>query len=66
VTAQGHSTSIFKRAIENGNVLVAEMTAREVGRHTASADAQVPRAVGEDTAPSPGPLTTLPGEAAAA
>jgi hypothetical protein len=34
LTAQGHARSIFKRAIENGNVLVAEMTARELGRIT--------------------------------
>ena len=34
MTAQGHSRSIFTRAIENGNLLVAEMTAREVGRLT--------------------------------
>ena len=32
MTAQGHPRAIFKRAIENGNVLVAEMTARELGR----------------------------------
>lgn len=32
MTAQGHVRSIFKRAVENGNVLVAEMTARELGR----------------------------------
>jgi hypothetical protein len=31
VTAQGHPRAIFKRAIENGNVLVAEATAREIG-----------------------------------
>jgi hypothetical protein len=34
VTAQGHPRAIFKRAIENGNVMVAEMTARELGRIT--------------------------------
>ncbi len=34
MTAQGHSRSIFKRAVENGNLLVAEMTARELGRLT--------------------------------
>jgi hypothetical protein len=32
LTAQGHSGSIFKRAIENGNLVVAESAAREVGR----------------------------------
>ena len=32
MTAQGHPRAIFKRAIKNGNVLVAEMTARELGR----------------------------------
>jgi hypothetical protein len=32
VTAQGHPRTIFKRAIENGNVLVVEMTARESSR----------------------------------
>jgi hypothetical protein len=31
VTAQGHPRAIFKRAIERGNVLVAETTAREIG-----------------------------------
>jgi hypothetical protein len=34
VTAQGHPRTIFKRAIERGNVLVAEATARELGRLT--------------------------------
>jgi hypothetical protein len=34
VTAQGHPRSIVKRAIENGNLVVAEMTARELGRLT--------------------------------
>jgi hypothetical protein len=34
LTAQGHPRAIFKRAIENGNVVVAEMAAREVGRLT--------------------------------
>ena len=32
MTAQGHPRAIFKRAIERGNVLVADMTAREIGR----------------------------------
>ncbi len=31
VTAQGHPRAIFKKAIERGNVLVAEATAREIG-----------------------------------
>ena len=31
MTAQGHPRSIFKRAIERGNVVVAEATAREIG-----------------------------------
>jgi hypothetical protein len=31
VTAQGHPSAIFKRAIERVNVLVAEATAREIG-----------------------------------
>jgi hypothetical protein len=34
LTAQGHARSIFNRAVENGNVLVAEMTARELGQIT--------------------------------
>jgi hypothetical protein len=34
VTAQGHPRAIFKRAIERGNVVLAEMTARELGRLT--------------------------------
>jgi hypothetical protein len=34
LTAQGHPRTIFKRAIENSNVTVAEMTARELGRIT--------------------------------
>jgi hypothetical protein len=34
LTAQAHPRSIFGRAIENGNLLVAEMTARELGRLT--------------------------------
>jgi hypothetical protein len=32
LTAQGSARSIFKRAIENGSLLVAETTARELGR----------------------------------
>jgi hypothetical protein len=32
ITAQGHPRSIFNRAIERGNLLVAETTAREIGR----------------------------------
>jgi hypothetical protein len=32
VTAQGHPRAIFNRAIERGNLLVAETTAREIGR----------------------------------
>jgi hypothetical protein len=31
VTAQGHPRAIFKRAIERGNVVIAEATAREIG-----------------------------------
>jgi hypothetical protein len=31
LTAQGYPRAIFKRAIERGNVLVAEATAREIG-----------------------------------
>ena len=34
MTAQGHPRAIFKRAIEHGNVTVAQMTARELGRIT--------------------------------
>jgi hypothetical protein len=32
ITAQGHPRAIFNRAIERGNLLVAETTAREIGR----------------------------------
>ena len=32
MTAQGHPRAIFKRAIERGNVALAEATARELGR----------------------------------
>jgi hypothetical protein len=31
LTAQGHPRAIFKQAIEHGNVLAAEVTARELG-----------------------------------
>jgi hypothetical protein len=31
MTAQGHPWAIFRRAIERGNVVVAEATAREIG-----------------------------------
>lgn len=31
MTAQGHPRAIFKRAIERGNVVLAEATAREIG-----------------------------------
>jgi hypothetical protein len=34
MTAQGHPRAIFKRAIERGNLLVAEASAREMGRLT--------------------------------
>jgi hypothetical protein len=34
LTAQGHPRSIFKRAIENGNLAVAEASAREIGSLT--------------------------------
>jgi hypothetical protein len=36
VTAQEHPRAIFKRAIEHGNLLSAEMTARELGPITVS------------------------------
>jgi hypothetical protein len=32
LTAQGHPRAIFNRAIERGNLLVAEATLRELGR----------------------------------
>ena len=32
MTAQGHPRTIFQRAIENGNLVIAEATARELGR----------------------------------
>jgi hypothetical protein len=31
VTAQGHPQSIFERAVERGNLVTAEATAREIG-----------------------------------
>jgi hypothetical protein len=34
MTAQGHPRAIFSRAIENGNLVVAEQVAREVGNLT--------------------------------
>jgi hypothetical protein len=34
VTAQGHPRAIFTRAIERGNIVIAELAAREVGRLT--------------------------------
>jgi hypothetical protein len=34
LTAQGHPRAIFERAVERGNLVVAEMTARELGRLT--------------------------------
>ena len=34
MTAQGHPRAIFKRAIERGNIVAAEATAREVGNLT--------------------------------
>jgi hypothetical protein len=33
-TAQGHPRATFHRAIDRGNLLVTEMTAREIGRIT--------------------------------
>jgi hypothetical protein len=32
VTAQGHPRAIFKRAVERGNIVGAEATARELGK----------------------------------
>jgi len=32
MTAQGHPRAIFKRAIERGNLVIAEATARELGQ----------------------------------
>jgi hypothetical protein len=32
VTAQGHPRAIFNRAVERGNLVIAEATARELGR----------------------------------
>jgi hypothetical protein len=34
VTAQGHPRAVFTRAIENGNLVAAEASAREVGNLT--------------------------------
>lgn len=34
MTAQGHPRAIFNRAIEHGNLLIAEATLRELGRPT--------------------------------
>jgi len=34
MTSQGHPRAIFSRAIENGNLVAAESSAREVGRLT--------------------------------
>jgi hypothetical protein len=34
MTAQGHPRAIFQRAIDRGNLLVAENTLREIGRVT--------------------------------
>jgi hypothetical protein len=34
LTAQGHPRAIFERAIENENLVIAEATARELGRMT--------------------------------
>ena len=34
MTAQGHPRAIFKQAIERGNLLIAEMAAREAGNLT--------------------------------
>src|SRR5690349_1537186 len=34
VTAQGHPRTIFKRAVERGNHVIAEATAREMGNVT--------------------------------
>ena len=31
MTSQGHPRAVFRRALERGNLLVAEVTAREVG-----------------------------------
>ena len=36
MTAQGHPRAIFRRAIERGNLVIAEMAAREAGTLTLS------------------------------
>jgi hypothetical protein len=33
-TSQGHPRTIFRRALERGNLVLAEVTAREIGRVT--------------------------------
>jgi hypothetical protein len=43
VTAQGHPRAIFARAIERGNLLVAEMSAREVGNLTLEEALRLPK-----------------------
>jgi hypothetical protein len=43
MTPQGDPRAIFKRAIENGNLLVAEMTARELGRIRSTRRLRSPR-----------------------
>jgi hypothetical protein len=32
LTSQGHARTVFRRALERGNLLVAEATAKEIGR----------------------------------
>src|SRR5262245_5378862 len=48
LTAQGHPRTIFKRAIERGNLVVAEATAREVGRLTLTEALELTALIGSD------------------
>lgn len=41
MTAQGHPRTIFRRAVERGNLVVAEVAAREVGNLTLAEERQL-------------------------
>jgi hypothetical protein len=53
LTAQGHPRAIFRRAIEHGNVTVAEMTARELGRITLAESLALTALAGKRDDPTP-------------
>jgi hypothetical protein len=49
-TSQGHPRTIFRRALEHDNLVLAEVTAREIGRVTIAGPRESEEATLEDVA----------------